>query len=186
MPPCYHCLLHCARACCDMSHELQTPLWAWGTDRTATVQHAASTAMGPEAHQTAQSHSRKTFYPMCSTSQSWRGTDGAGWLEKASKWLCTACEPLSLQCLCFTPAGFLLPTCPLHACQPCFPSPGVPRCSPSQLLGFVWWTRLLHQIHPSPLFTTTPLSDYKSSLSSYNVISNSDSHPFLSPSGRGF
>lgn len=71
--------------------------------------------------------------------------------------------------------------------QLCLPSPGVPRCSPSQLLGFVWWAKFLHQMHPNPLFTTTPLlSNHKSFLSSYNVITNSDSHPLLCPSGRGF
>lgn len=58
---------------------------SWGTGRTVTVQHAASTAMGLETHQTSQSHCGKAFIPSAPLPRARVEQMGlAGWRRPAS------------------------------------------------------------------------------------------------------
>lgn len=163
-----------------MSHDLQTPLWgSWLLKAQAEVPQPSMQPALPWDLRPISQHS-PTVERLLSHLPHFTELHGDrwGWLAGEGQQVIMPCPWTSELTLCFPPAVFLLPTCPLSACQLCLPSPGVPRCSPSQLLGFVWWARLLHHMHPSPQFTTTPLlRNHKSFLSSYNVISNSDSHP---------
>lgn len=173
-----------------MSHELQTPLWAsWLLEAQAELLQASMQPTRPWDLRPISQHS-PTLERLLSHLPHIPEPEGNrwGWLAgEGTQQVVMHCLWTSELTLYFPPACFQLPTCPLSACQLCLTSPGVPRCSPSQLLGFVWWARLLHQMHPSPLFTTTPLlSNHKSFLSSHNAISDSDSHPLLPLSGGGF
>lgn len=173
-----------------MSHELQTPLWgSWLLEAQTELPQSSMQPVLPWDLRPIRQHSptvERLFISCAPLPRAGGEQMGlAGWRRSASDYVL----PVNL----WADTVFVLllqaSCCPLVLCVPAshvFQVQGCPDALPPNSWDLCDEPGLFHQMHPSPLFTTTPLSNYKSSLSSYNVISNSDSHPFLSPSGRGF
>lgn len=111
-----------------MSHELQTPLWgSWLLKAQAEVPQPSMQPALPWDLRPISQHS-PTVERLLSHLPHFTELHGDrwGWLAGEGQQVIMPCPWTSELTLCFPPAVFLLPTCPLSACQLCLASPGCP------------------------------------------------------------